>query len=250
MYSTFTEKYKTAANILVLLDYDGTLVDFESIPERAKPSAQLLKILKTLTDKPQTKVVIISGRRQYDIDSFLGDLPINIIAEHGAMIKENGKWRKQVIDYGLWKQSVLSIFERFTLTCPNSFVEEKQYSLTWHYRNAQTELGYEYSRELIRTLSDSVRSYNLRIIDGNKIVELTSNLIDKGKAVKKMLAQNKYDFILAIGDDKTDEDMFRELSENDHAFTIKVGDGETFAKQKVHSVADVIRLLEQLALTN
>lgn len=250
MDSILTEKYKSAGNKLVLLDYDGTLVDFEPMPERAKPSAQLLKILKTLTNKPQTEVVIISGRRQYDIDTFLGDLPINIIAEHGAMIKENGKWRNQVTDYGLWKQSVLPIIDRFTLTCPNSFVEEKQYSLSWHYRNTQTELGYEYSRELIRALRDSARSYNLRIIDGNKIVELVNNEIDKGKAVKKLLAQNKYDYILAIGDDQTDEDMFRELSKIDHAFTIKVGDGETFAKQKTGSVADVVLLLEQLALMN
>lgn len=70
MHSIFTEKYKTAANKLILLDYDGTLVDFESMPDKAKPSAQLLEILKSLTDNHQTNVIIISGRRQYEIDSF------------------------------------------------------------------------------------------------------------------------------------------------------------------------------------
>lgn len=246
MHSIFTEKYKTAANKLILLDYDGTLVDFDPMPERAKPSAQLLEILMTLADNHQTKVVIISGRRQYEIDSFLGDLPVNIIAEHGAMIKENGRWRKLVIENELWKQSVLPIFERFTLSCSNSFVEEKQYSLTWHYRNVQTELGYEYSRDLIRALWDSVRSYNLRIIDGNKIVELMNNEINKGKAVNKVFLLNNYDYVLSIGDDQTDEDMFRALLDNLNAYTIKVGEGKTVAKHKLKSVSEVLNLLSQL----
>lgn len=250
MESLLTEKYKTTANKLILLDYDGTLVDFEPTPERAKPSAGLLEILRTIALKPKTELIVVSGRRHLDIDRFLGDLPINIIAEHGAMIKENGKWKKQIVDDRLWKHSVLPIFNRYTLACPNSFVEEKQHSLTWHYRNAQSKSGYKHSRELIRILKDSASSFNLRIIDGNKIIEVMNHEIDKGKAVKKVLSQNIYDFILAIGDDKTDEDMFRELLENDNAFTIKVGDGETFAKQRIAGVADVIRLLEQLALTS
>ncbi|KAF0151976.1 MAG: trehalose 6-phosphate synthase/phosphatase [Ignavibacteria bacterium] len=247
MFSTLTEKYKTAVNKLILLDYDGTLVDFVPTPERAKPSAHLLNTLRTISNQPQTEVIIISGRLYFDIDRFLGVLPLNIIAEHGAMVKENGKWKKQIVDYRLWKQSVLPIFNRFALTCPNSFVEEKEYSLTWHYRNAQLESGHEHSRELIRALKDSARSYNLRIIDGNKIVEVMNNDIDKGKAVKKMLKQNEYDYVLSIGDDQTDEDMFCALSDYSNTYTIKVGEGETFAKYRVKSVSEVLNLLEQLS---
>jgi len=101
MDSALKEKYKTAANKLILLDYDGTLVDFEPIPCRAKPSTQLLDSLRAIAREPGTEVIVISGRQQFDMDNFLGDLPINIIAEHGAMIKEGGLWKKQIIDYGL-----------------------------------------------------------------------------------------------------------------------------------------------------
>lgn len=247
MDSVLTEKYKTAANKLILLDYDGTLVDFEPMPDKAKPSTHLLDTLREISNQPQTEVIIISGRRHFDIDSFLGDLPLNIIAEHGAMIKENGKWKKLIVDYGLWKHSVLPILNRFALTCPNSFVEEKEYSLTWHYRNSQPESGNEKSRELIHALKDSARSHNLRIIDGNKIVEVMNNDIDKGKAVKKVLKQKKYDYVLSIGDDQTDEDMFYVLSNYSNTYTIKVGVGETFAKYRVKSVSDVLNLLGLLS---
>lgn len=247
MDSALKEKYNTATNKLILLDYDGTLVDFEPIPDMAKPSSQLLESLRTIACKPGTEVIVISGRRQFDIDNFLGDLPINIIAEHGAMIKEGGIWKKQIIDYGLWKDTVLPIFDRITLTCPNSFVEEKQFSLTWHYRNAQSESGHEHSRELIRALRDSACSYNLRIIDGNKIVEVLSKDIDKGKAVRKVLEQKKYDYVLSIGDDQTDEDMFCALSDYNNAYTIKVGKGITFAKYRLTSVSEVLNLLEHLS---
>ena len=240
------EKYKNATNKLVLLDYDGTLVDFSPLPEKAIPSEKLLNVLIKLIDEPQTKVMIISGRSHHDIYKFLGHLPIDIIAEHGAMVKENGVWEKQIIDNSSWKNKVLPILNRITLTCPNSFVEEKSFSLAWHYRNAESQSGHTHSRELIRILQSIIPSYNLKILDGNKVVEIMTKEFGKGKAVKKIIEKNNYDYILAIGDDKTDEEMFEFLLQNSNAVTIKVGNENTFAKYKLDNVNDVIGLLEQL----
>jgi len=239
------EKYRNATNKLILLDYDGTLVDFSPLPEKAIPSEKLLDILIKLIEKPQTKVIIISGRGHQDIDKLLGHLPIDIIAEHGAMIKENGKWKKQSIDNGLWKNAVLPLLNRTTLTCPKSFVEEKLFSLTWHYRNAES--GYVHSRELICILEDLIHSYNLKILDGNKGLEVMSEKIGKGIAVEKLLEQNNYDYILSIGDDKTDEEMFESLLHNANAVTVKVGKGSTSAKYKLDKVNDVISFLGRLS---
>ena len=71
--------------------------------------------------------------------------------------------------------------------------------------------------------------------------------IGKGKAVKKLFEQNNYDFILSIGDDATDEEMFEFFLHNSNAFTIKVGNGDTFAKYKLTSINDVVLLLKQLS---
>ncbi len=246
MFSSLLKKFKIANYKLILLDYDGTLVDLEPLPEMAKPSLHLLDTLRKVVNQKHTEVIIISGRRHLEIDGLLGELPLDIIAEHGAMIKKKGKWKNQIIDDVFWKQSFLPIFNQFTLSCPNSFVEEKEFSLTWHYRNAQAELGHENSRELIRVLKDMADPNNLRIIDGHKIVEIMNNNIGKGKAVEKLLEKKKYDFILSIGDDQTDEDMFCALRDYNHAYTIKVGEGETSAKEYLGSPAEVIGLLNEL----
>lgn len=243
------EKYKTATNKLLLLDYDGTLVDFYPFPEKATPSEKLLDLLIKLIGKPQTKIIIISGRSHQEIDFFLGHLPIDIIAEHGAMMKENGEWKKQIVDNGSWKNKVLPVLNHITSICPGLFIEEKYFSLAWHYRNVESKLGYSRLRTLIYTLENTIiQDYNLKIVDGNKVVEITTTETGKGIAVKNLVEQNDYDYILAIGDDKTDEDMFKYLLPDVDADTIKVGAGETLAKYKLGNVKEVLMLLEQLSL--
>lgn len=236
-----------ATSKLVLLDYDGTLVNYETIPDNAKLPEHLANILINLINKPQTTVFIISGRSQYDLDKFLDHLTVNIIAEHGAMIKENGTWKNQVIDNSLWKNSVLPFFNQAASDCPESFVEEKNYSLAWHYRNADSQLAFAHSRELIRILGKSAQTYNLKILDGNKVVEILTNETGKGKAVKELSQQNNYDFILSIGDDVTDEEMFEYFRYDPHAFTVKVGNGVTSARYKLNTIDDVVSLLKHLS---
>ena len=241
------EKFKKANNRLVLLDYDGTLVNYELIPQNAILSEQLGDILIKLTDKHQTKVLIISGRGHTDIDRLVDHLQIDIIAEHGAMMKENGVWRDQIDKEASWKKTIINILNQFTSSCPKSYIEEKKFSLTWHYRNAEPQSGYDHSRKLISRLEDYIHCSNLKILDGNKVVEIMAQEIGKGKAVEKLLEKEEYDFILSFGDDTTDEEIFELLLPNDNAFTIKVGNGNTFAKERFNSVSDVGLFLKHLS---
>ena len=242
------EKFEKASNKIVLLDYDGTLVNYELIPGNAKLSEQLDEILIKLIDKPKTKVFIISGRGYQDIDKLLVHLPIDIIAEHGAMMKESGLWKNQINNNDLWKKTVINILNQITFACPKSYVEEKKFSLAWHYRNTEPQSGHTHSRELIRLLEKIIHSYNLKILDGNKVVEILTKDNGKGKAVKKLIEEINYDFILSIGDDVTDEEMFEFFLHNSNAYTIKVGNGDTYAKNKVADINDVVLLLKQLSL--
>lgn len=240
------EKYRIATNRLVLLDYDGTLVKYEAKPDSAILPEHIFDILLKMVDNPETKIFIITGRGQVDIEKLLNHIPIDIIAEHGAMIKESGSWKDQVIDNFAWKKTIIPLLKQFTVKCPGSFVEEKKYAVTWHYRNAESDLGYSYSRQLIELLRNLTHSRNLKILDGNRVVEVLTNETGKGKAVKKLLEQNSFDFIMSIGDDATDEEMFEILLNNSNAFTIKVGDGATYAKYKLKSINDVVILLKYL----
>jgi len=241
------EKFKKAHNKLILLDYDGTLVNYELIPQNAILSDHLGDILIKLIDKPHTKVLIISGRGHSDIDRLVDHLPIDIIAEHGAMKKERGVWKDQINKEISWKKTIINVLNQFTSSCPESYIEEKKFSLTWHYRNAESKSGYLHSRELISRLENYTNSYSLKILDGNKVVEIMDQEIGKGKAVEKLLESETYDFILSIGDDTTDEEIFELFLPDENAFTVKVGDGDSFAKQRFNSVSDVVLFLKHLS---
>jgi trehalose 6-phosphate synthase/phosphatase len=241
------DKYRKAKCKLVLLDYDGTLVNYELIPDEAKLPVQLSDILKKLIDNPRNKVFIISGRSHQDIDKLLDHLPVDIIAEHGAMQKVGGVWKNQINGNAVWKIAVIPILDQITGACPGSSVEEKTYALTWHYRKAESQSGYKKSRELIARLEEVIQPYNLKILDGNKVVEILNNGTGKGYAVKELIEQNRYDFVLSIGDDATDEEMFELLLNHSGAYTIKVGSGDTFARYKLENITNVLSLLNQLA---
>jgi trehalose 6-phosphate synthase/phosphatase len=241
------KKFENALNKLVLLDYDGTLVNYTTTPEKAKLTLEITGIIRKLINLPGMEIFIITGRRHEDIDRFLDHIPINIIAEHGAIIKENGMWKNQELIADSWKKSVISVMNQITDTCPGSFIEEKFYSLAWHYRNAEPDSGYTSSRELIRLMNNIIGTYGLKILDGNKVVEILSDSIGKGKAVKKLDEQNIYDFILSIGDDATDEEMFEYFQNHSNAYTIKVGEGDTFAKYKLNDISEVVSLLKKMS---
>jgi trehalose 6-phosphate synthase/phosphatase len=128
--------------------------------------------------------------------------------------------------------------------CPNSFIEEKDFSIVWHYRNCSHDQGKLRSLELIGELNEYLHNRHLQVLHGNKIVEVRNSGIDKGTAVKKLLQKDDYDFIFAVGDDKTDEDMFRMLMNKKNCYSIKVGPDASFAKYNLHTPQMVVSLLE------
>lgn len=240
-------KYSNANRRLILLDYDGTLVNHTMIPETTRVTGQLHDVLIKLIAELRTDVFIITGRPYNEIDEILVCIPINIIAEHGAMIKINGKWNNQINKNDSWKETVVPVLTSITSECPGSFIEEKIFSLAWHYRNAKPESGRTYSKKIIGNLENSVQPGELKILYGNKVVEIMPREIGKGNAVKKLFEQNNYDFILSIGDDATDEEVFEFFSNNTNAFTVKVGKRKTFARYNLNRVNDVVSLLKNLS---
>jgi trehalose 6-phosphate synthase/phosphatase len=240
-------KYRKAANRIILLDYDGTLVDYEKIPENAKLSENLSAILKRLIGKSGTEVYIISGRAHREIEKLLNHLPIRIISEHGSMIRKGNDWVGVIPENHLWKEPIIPLLRQAVADCPDSYVEEKRFSLAWHYRSADPEAGFEQSRKLIRVLGKSISSLNLKILDSKKVVEILPAEIGKGKAVEKLMKMNNYDFILSIGDDATDEEMFGFFLNIPDAVTIKVGYGDSLARYNIKDIDGVISLLKQLS---
>ena len=227
------------------LDYDGTLVGFASRPEKARPDDEIRNILRRLAALPNNEVVLISGRNKETLEKWFGDLELNLVAEHGVWIKEKGKdWATIEPLSADWKEAIRPIMESFADLTPGAFVEEKDYALVWHYRLADPELSAVRARELKDALYDITQNLHLAVLEGNKVIEVKPVNINKGRAALHFLEKEAYDFILAIGDDWTDEDLFEAMPEE--AYTIKVGFGVSRAKYQIESYRAVRRLLKEL----
>ncbi|HET9053335.1 MAG TPA: trehalose-phosphatase, partial [Cyclobacteriaceae bacterium] len=245
--ATILTRFAQAKKRLLLLDYDGTLVPFSKHPKLAVPDENLIKMLTQLAHDPDTDVAVISGRDRDSLNGWFGTLPMHIVSEHGAEIRlKNEDWKYAVdLDHS-WKAIFRPVLEVYTQRSPGSFIEDKKHTLVWHYRNVETGLGFTRSRELLDNLHHLIRNTGLNIIDGNRVIEIRKTGIDKGSVARQLTEQLPYDFVLAMGDDKTDEDMFVQLQ--DEAFTVKIGPGQTAAQYYITRQADVMRLLEKMVL--
>jgi trehalose 6-phosphate synthase/phosphatase len=242
------EAYRSSERRLLLLDYDGTLVPFSAQPSEARPGEQLLQVLQTLSQQKENKVCIISGRSSAWLETCFGSLPLTLVAEHGARIREaNGVWTGEAVIPTSWKGEVERIMDAYVRRCAGSFTEVKDFSLVWHYRNANPVQARLRSMELLTELNEYSHNRGMQVLPGNKIVEVRSYGIHKGTTVKQMLASRQPDFVLAVGDDRTDEDMFRLLADGRNTFTIKIGPEASFAQYNLHTQAMVVSLLDTLS---
>ncbi len=238
------QQYANSAKRIIFLDYDGTLMGFNVNPLQVRPDKELYSLLEELAADQRNKLIIISGRKHETLEEWLGDLPLDFIAEHGAWTKRfRQSWQKHPGLTDEWKHEILPIMETYTDRTPGAFIEEKSYSLSWHYRKVEPGLGEQRAIEL----EDNIRLYavdrGLQILQGKKVIEIKSNWVSKGNAARVWLEEDTYDFVIAAGDDHTDEDTFKAMPP--HAITIKVGSNISAAKYCVTSFRDVRNLLAE-----
>jgi trehalose 6-phosphate synthase/phosphatase len=243
------EDYQHGRRRLLIFDYDGTLVPFATSPELAKPTLGLLRTLRSLADDPRNEVLLATGRDRGTLDQWFSGISMGLAAEHGAWIKErNGDWNMQQPLIAGWKPRLFPILQMHADRVPGAFVEEKEFSLVWHYRNADPEQGRVAARELTDHLVVFTANIDLQVLRGNKAIEIRNAGINKGTAVQRWLSNKDFDFILAIGDDLTDEDMFAVLPQR--AYSFRVGPMLTRARFRLNNAAEVLQFLTELALTH
>jgi len=171
-------------------------------------------------------------------------LPITLAAEHGASYKEDGVWHKNLPLNQPWDDEIINILQSFVDRTPRSRMETKDTSLVWHFRNVDGWLASLREQQLLIALIAPCARQNLQILRGNKVVEIKSPYHNKGSEVRRILKNNSFDFILAIGDDTTDEDTFRELPSE--AYTIKIGAISEIARYNLRSQTSTLPFLKRL----
>ena len=236
--------YKNAEKALIVLDYDGTLMNFDPDPQAVFPDEDLIKLLKAMAAKKGHCLVVNSGRDKKTLNSWLGGLGIDLAAEHGVWVKKGEDWFKNEGLKTAWKSKIRQVLQNVVERTPGSFIEEKDYSLAWHYRRIDRDLGEKRVREFRDVLIYLTGNLDLQVLEGNKVVEIKNAGVNKGKATLNWLNEGPYDFILAIGDDHTDEDIFTVLPTD--AYSIKVGLGQTKARFNILTVEDVRAMLTEM----
>jgi trehalose 6-phosphate synthase/phosphatase len=237
-------QFKNARKRLVLLDYDGTLVGFKDNPQDAKPDSELFNILDAFEGQENTDLCLISGRDKTTFEKWYGDKPYDLITDHGVWRRENEKWTPLEILNTDWMANIKPILETFVDRTPGTFIETKAYSLAWHYRTADPELAQIRTMEINTVLTSMVSNNELSVLKGNKVIEIKSSNVNKGRAANQIFMKADYDFVLIMGDDWTDESMFEVAPEN--AFTIKIGFTKTKAKYQIKNPERVRDLLKKI----
>ncbi|HET7673696.1 MAG TPA: bifunctional alpha,alpha-trehalose-phosphate synthase (UDP-forming)/trehalose-phosphatase [Candidatus Saccharimonadales bacterium] len=238
--------FKKAEKRLILLDYDGTVTNLVSThePDMSKPSKELLDILREISKLKNTALCVVSGRPKNVLDKWFKGIPMAMSAEHGAWIKNDNEWSRHEVSLNEYKKKIISLLKHYADRTPGATIEEKDFAIVWHYRNVPSELAQARNSSIEYELTNLLRNSDFSVFRGSKILEIKPTHINKGVVVEDMIAIKDPDFILCIGDDYTDEDMFRVMP--DDAFSVKVGLGETGARYQVLGVEDVLKLLKNI----
>jgi trehalose 6-phosphate synthase/phosphatase len=233
---------------LLALDYDGTLAELAAVPEAAAPRPELLELMERLASCDGLELCIISGRDPATLADWLGHLPIHLVAEHGFHWRLRGSTEWEELLRGIdtaWKEGVRELLEEYTTRSVGSFIEEKPSSLAWHYRQVEPGFGVWIARELAQHLAESFANSPLEVLHGSKVIEVRPQGYDKGRAFRLLAQQlGPFDFLLAAGDDRTDEDMFQAMPGD--AWSIKVGLGKTRARFRIDSPRTMRSFLAEL----
>ncbi|MDP3235573.1 MAG: bifunctional alpha,alpha-trehalose-phosphate synthase (UDP-forming)/trehalose-phosphatase [Myxococcales bacterium] len=240
------EAMKAGAPLVLLLDYDGTLVPTRSVPDLATPDAEVVTLLTQLAARPSTQVHVVSGRSRDSLEQWLGHLTIGLHAEHGFWSRTpGGAWvGHHPLDDG-WRPHALEVLQDFEARTPGSLVEQKRSGLAFHYRMADREFGPRQANELKLHLAALFSNAPVEVLAGDMVVELRPHGAHKGQVVGRLAeVAGAGTVFAAFGDDRTDEDLFKSLPTG--SIAVHVGQGTSIAPVRVGTVREVRAMLGKL----
>lgn len=220
---------------------------------RKSPAGQRVKAQRRISHRPESwrsggQAVFPAGLVAEAVDR-PARLHLTLVAEHGGWMREaDGQWRSVQVPNEEWKRTIRPILERYSDRTQGAFVEEKDFSLVWHYRRADPMQGAVRAHELRETLMSLVENMDVGVFEGNRVLEVRRLGISKGRVVARLVAQDHWDFLLAAGDDTADEEMFAALPPD--AYSIRVGLAVSRASFNVDTIQNMRTLLGELAGTS
>ncbi|MCC6407226.1 MAG: bifunctional alpha,alpha-trehalose-phosphate synthase (UDP-forming)/trehalose-phosphatase [Planctomycetes bacterium] len=232
---------------LLLLDYDGTLMPFGVDPLRTEPDEELRTLLAGLAAARDTEVHIVSGRPPMELERWLADLDLGLHAEHGLWTRPRGEstWTMARGLELLHRGSIERLLHDFAERTPGARVEKKSVGYAWHWRGADPDFGFRQANELRLVLQALCSNLPVEVLLGNRVVEIRPHGENKGTLATRLVSAASHESrILALGDDRTDEDLFAALPQD--SVRVHVGPGDTVAQWRVDDWRAARRLLAKL----
>lgn len=262
-FDSIIMSYGRSKSRAIFLDYDGTLVPQASINQ--KPSEELVNIINTLCSDRNNIVFIVSGRSRDSLGSMFSSCPmLGIAAEHGYFLRwsRDEEWQTstQSPDIG-WMQMAEPVMNLYTEATDGSYIETKETALVWHHRDADQGFGSSQAKEMLDHLESVLSNEAVSVKSGQFIVEVKPQGVSKGLVAEKIIGSMKEksqqaDFVLCIGDDRSDEDMFENIADvmkrgiaapKTPLFACTVGQKPSKAKFYLDDTYEVVSMLSALA---
>ncbi|RAL47972.1 hypothetical protein DM860_015759 [Cuscuta australis] len=257
--------YKRTSRRAIFLDYDGTIVPQTSIAR--SPSAEVIQCLSALSNDPKNTVFIVSGRGRSSLSEWLEPCDrLGLAAEHGYFIRWNksADWKCMSADIE-WKEIVLPVMKQYADATDGSSIETKESALVWHHQDADPDFGSCQAKEMLDHLENVLANEPAVVKRGQQIVEVKPQGVTKGLAAEKVLEimanrGKPPDFVMCIGDDRSDEDMFEGITKMvsgvcmptapPELFACTVGQKPSRARYYLDDTSDVVKLLQSLATSS
>lgn len=235
--------YRHAHRRLLLFDYNGTLVPFSEDPA---DDPLVRTLLASLAQNEHNEVIVVSSSDRRLLAKRFDSIGVHLVAEQGAWLREpHGRWQPLIANADQeWKSAIRPILELHMDRTPGSRVTEKPFSIAWHYRHCEPELAAVRVSELREELHELGDHLGVNHYEDTKVVEIRQSGIDKGRAIARWVSGAPFDFVLAAGNDSSDEDLFAILPRS--AYTFRVGYGHTMARFVLHDTDEVRGLLTAL----
>ncbi|KAL5551016.1 hypothetical protein UlMin_001192 [Ulmus minor] len=255
--------YKRTKNRAILMDYDGAMMTSSSSSISSTPNAEAVGILNSLCRDPKNIVFLVSGRDRKTLTEWFSSCEkLGIAAEHGYFLRQNldAEWETcvPIPDFD-WKQIAEPVMQLYAETTDGSTIEAKESALVWNYQHADPDFGSCQAKELLDHLESVLANEPVSVKSGPHIVEVKPQGVNKGLIAERLLLTMKQksilpDFVLCIGDDRSDEDMFEvimgakeSLSPVAEVFPCTVGQKPSKAKYFLDDTSEILRMLQGLA---
>jgi len=244
---TAIRQVRRMPGVSLLLDYDGTLVPFARSPELAAPDDELMTLLGALAAASDMTVHIVSGRSRETLDAWFATVAVSLWAEHGFWHRPamKSEWEAGAHVAQEWISRLLPILEQFAESTPGAHIEQKSASIAWHYRGVHGDFGARQAHELRMLLGDALSNQPLEVLEGKKVIEVRLRGVSKALVAQRVLIEDPSGKrVIAIGDDRNDEELFRALPRA--TVTVAVGQRPSRARYRLADHQAVRQILRRL----